>query len=164
MKGVREPLLWIALASLLAFLPFSTVALPVSAALALSIQCLLRTRLGSHARPALLVALVAAWFTCVLHASLLAPHTSSFLLHRLAELGMPVALLALASALSRMADIAALEESALWLSGVRVLFLGGLGFDLATSGGGFVIQFLACPVFAILVLRMRATIALEGSR
>jgi hypothetical protein len=164
MRGVREPLLWIALASLVAFLPFSTVGLPVSAALALSIQCLLRTRLGSHARPALLVAVAAAWFTFALHSSLLSPHAPPFVLYRLAALSMPVTLLALASALSRMADVAALEESNLWLSGVRVLFLGGIAFDVLTPGAGMVTQFLACPIFAVLVLRMRASIALQGSR
>ncbi len=163
MKGVREPLLWIALAALVAFLPFPTVAMPVSAALALSTQCLLRTRLGSHARAALLVAVVAAWFTCALYASFLAPSPIPFHVYRLAELSMSFTLLALANALSRMADIAAIEESALWLSGVRVLFLGGLVFDIFTGGAGFVIQILACPIFAVLVLQMRTRIALPDA-
>jgi hypothetical protein len=164
MRGVREPLLWIALASLVAFLPFPTVALPVSAALALSAQCLLATRLGSHARAALLVAVVAAWFTCALHASFLTPIAMPFHLHRLAELSMPVALLALATGLSRMADTAALEESALWLSAVRVLFLGGIVIDVWTGGAGFVIQLLACPLFAWYVLELRSRIPLPNVR
>src|SRR5258708_24737711 len=52
---LREPLLWIALASFAAFLPIPQVAMPVSAALGLGTQLLLRTRLASHSRPALLV-------------------------------------------------------------------------------------------------------------
>jgi hypothetical protein len=166
-RGVREPLLWIALASLPAFLPFAPLGLPVSIALALSIVLLLRTRLGQHARPALLVALLSAALASLTYAAILAAqmlHGPTFLPHRAAELCVPIALLALATALSRMADVAALESSALWLSAVRLILLGGLAFDLATGGGGFAIQLLACPIFALLVLRMRAEIALPDAR
>jgi len=164
MKGIREPLLWIALASFVAFLPFSTVALPVSAALALSMQCLSSTRLGSHARKALLIAAVAAWFTCALHATFLTPIPIPFHLHRLAGSSMTFALLAMAHALGRMAETAAIEESALWLLAVRVLFVGGLVIDLVTGGAGVGIMLLSCPIFAVLVLQLRARIPQPDAR
>ena len=167
MKGVREPLLWIALASPLAFLPAPQLGLPISAALALSIQLLRRTRLGQQAQRQLLAALVLAWSACALQVSLLCDS----MLH----LGLPVpffviaaapplTLLAVAHALHRMADVAALDESALWFSASRLLFaglivLGAFKVDFCVNGG-----FLACPIFAYLVLRMRTEIALPDAR
>ena len=167
MRGMREPLLWIALAALAASLPVATVGMPACAALALSIQLLMQTRLGDNARGPLRLAQLATWLTCLLYASVLGMQMlkgSTVLPHRAAELSMPIALFALATALGRMAEVAAIEESELWLSSVRVLFLGGLAIDLVTGGAGFVILFLACPIFSVLVLRMRSRIALPNVR
>ena len=167
MRGVREPLLWIALASFAAALPHATVGMPACAALALSIQMLMRTRLGTHARGPLRLARLGTALLFLLYAGVLVMemvHVPRALLYRAADLGMPVALFVLATALSRMAQVAALDESGLWLAGVRVLFAGELIVDVATGGAGIGIRLLAFPTFALLVLQMRAQTALPNVR
>jgi hypothetical protein len=167
MKGLREPLLWIALASFAASLPIPQVALPVSTALALGTLLLMRTRVARFARRPLLLASFALWSVCALNALCLITwmlHGSAGFAFRAADLGMPLALWALANSLKRISDAAVVERSSLWLSAIQLLFLGWFCVDWFTDGAGFVIGFLACPIFAVLVLRMRSEIGVPSAR
>jgi hypothetical protein len=161
-RGVREPLLWIALASLSTCLPFPHVSIPACAALALSIQLLARTRLGAHAYLSLRIAAISAWVACALNALLLTPLAVADL--RLAILSVPFALLAVADSLRRMARIGAAEDDERWFSAVQVLFTGAVVVGVLRWDIAFAVQFLAAPVLAYLVLQFRRQFPLESAR
>jgi hypothetical protein len=162
MKGVREPLLWIALASLATCLPFPHVAIPTCAALALSLQLLSRTRLGALVRPSLRIAAISAWVAFGLNALLLTPLAAADL--RLAILSVPLALLALTNALRRMARIGATEDDEQWFSAVQLLFAGAVVVGFLRIDIAFAVQFLTGPVLAYRVLQFRRQFPLETAR
>lgn len=168
MKGLREPLLWIALASFVAFLPFSTVRVPTCLAIALSLRMLMGTRVARQAAVPLLVAFFSSTLACFLHAALLTTQmlrTSTLhLAYPAAEWAVSITLIALATALGRIADAAAIEESHLWFSAIRVLFLGAMAIDIFIPGVCTLINLLACPFFAVLVFRMRSAIPRTSAR
>lgn len=162
MKGVREPLLWIALASLATCLPAPQLVVPACASLALSIQVLLRTRIGEHARRALHLARLAAWLACALNALLLTPLAAGLVV--LAILSVPLALLALANALRRLAWVGGVGDEDQWFSAVRLLFAGALLAGCLRPDIAVGVQFLTAPVLAFLVLRFRRRFPLEIAR
>jgi len=153
MKGVREPLLWIALASLATCLPVPPLVALACASLALSIQVLLETRIGEHARQALQLARVAAWAACTLNALLLMP--LPWVVISIGTVSVPLALLALSNALRRLAWVGGTGDDDQWFWAVGLLFAVGffagcLRLDLAIG-----VQFCTAPVLALLVLRFR---------
>ena len=169
MKQLREPLLLIALATFFAFIPFETVRIPVCVGIALSLRIVMGSRVATDVAVPLLVAFFAAALTALVHVGLLLAHTVHvhvpLVLDVFApECAMSVTLLALAWALSRLADAAGVEGSPLWLSAIRVLFLAGAVGDAVGFGGSVGINLLACPWLALLVLQLRARLPLPDAQ
>jgi len=161
MKGVREPLLWIALASLATVVPFPQVAIPACATLALSIQLLSRTRPGAHSRTSLRIAATGAGIAFVLNALLLTPLGAAAF--RIAILSVPLALLALANSLRRIARSGAMEDES-WFSGVQSLFAAAVVAGLWRTHIASSMQLLTAPLLAFLVLEFRRQFPLENAR
>ena len=167
MRGLREPLLWIALASFVAFLPVPQLAMPVSAALALATLLLLRTRVAQLTRQRILFANCACWSLfalnalCLLTLMMRVPLWPAF---RAAELGMPLVLWMLAGILGHIADVAVIEDCAAWFRGLRPLLIGWFLVSVWFFGAGVVVGLLVGSCFALLVLQMRSRIPREIAR
>ena len=162
MKGLREPLLFIALASLAMSLPLPPLVVPACAALALSIQLLLATRIGDHARAALQLSRLAAWAACALNALQFMP--LPWVVISVGTLSVPLALLALSNALRRLAWVGGTGDDDQWFSAVGLLFAGGFIAGCFRHDIALGVLFCTAPVLSWLVLRFRRQFPLETAR
>lgn len=162
MRGAREPLLWIALASLATCLPVPQLVVPASASLALSMTLLLETPIGEQARATLRLARIAAWAACVLNVLLLTP--MGWVVFSIGTVSVPLALLALANALRRLAWVGGTGDDEQWFSAVGLLFAGGFLAGCLRLDFAIGVQLFTAPVLAFLVLRFRRQFPLETAR